>query len=141
MDVFDVLGLARAGGLIWREHNDVIKQSFDVNILAVDALHNSGPTSSLGAVVITSDNDVLDRFAGSVCPSSGPALPLYSPKQRCHDSLSGLNVYMFFSLRCLTVSLGTAHLLTPMAEPRLADISNRSSDSTSGSFTSSFSAW
>ena len=68
------------------------------------------PASSPG--IIRSDIDVLDRFAAGLCSSSAFSFLLSSPKKRCHDSLNGLNVCMFLSLRCLTMSLGTAYLFT-----------------------------
>ena len=116
----------------------MIEQSLDVDILERDTLDGVPPASSPD--IIRSDIDVLDRFAAGLCSSSAFSFLLSSPKKRCHDSLNGLNVCMFLSLRCLTMSLGTAYLFTPMADPRPAEISNGSSDSTSGSSTSSFSA-
>jgi hypothetical protein len=126
---------------VGRERTDVIEQSLEDDALATDGLGGVLLASPLGAaIIITSDIDVLDRFAGGLPSPPAPAFRLSSPRKRCHDSLSGLNVCMFLSLRCLTISLGTAYLLTPMADPRPAEISNGSSDSTSGSSTSSFSA-
>jgi hypothetical protein len=118
----------------------VIEQSLEDDALATNGLDSVLLTSPLGASITTSDIDVLDRFASSLPSPSALAFRLSSPRKRCYDSLNSLNVCMFLSLRCLTISLGIAYLLTPMADPRLAEISNRSSDSISGSSTSSFSA-
>jgi hypothetical protein len=141
LGVLGVLGVAGTNGFVGRERTDVIEQSLDVEMLATEAPREVEPTSPLGGGIVISDNDDLDRFAGGVCPSSAHALRLSSPKKLCHDSLSGLNVWMFLSLRCLTMSLGTAYLFTPMADPRPAEVFNGSSNSTSGSSTSLFSAW
>lgn len=136
--VLGVRGVVRSNGTTGRERTDVIKQSLDVDILERDTLGGVLPVSSPG--IIKSDIDVLDRFATSLCSSSEFSFLLSSPKKRYYDSLNGLNVCMFLSLRYLTISLGTAYLFTPIADPRLAEISNGSSDSTLGSSTSSFSA-
>jgi hypothetical protein len=122
------------------ERTDVIKQSLEDDALAADGLNGTLFTSPLGASIITSDIDVLDRFASSLPSPLVLAFRLSSPRKRCYDLLSGLNVCTFLSLRCLTMSLGTAYLLTPMADSHLVEISNRSSDSTSGSSMSLFSA-
>jgi hypothetical protein len=135
-----VLGVAGAGAPIGRERTDVIEQSLEIDILAADALGGVERTLSSGAGIVRSDIDVRDRFANGLPSSPKLAFRLSSPRKRCHDSLSSLNVCMFLSLRYLTMSLGTAYLFTPMADPRPAEISNGSSDSTSGSSTSSFSA-
>jgi hypothetical protein len=136
-----VRGVAGTSAPVGRERTDVIEQSLEVDILAADALGGVERTLLSGTGVVRSDIDVLDRFADGLPSSPTLAFRLSSPRKRCHDSLSGLNVWMFLSLRCLTMSLGTAYLFTPTADPRPAEISNGSSDSTSGSSTSSFSAW
>lgn len=118
----------------------MIEQSLDVDILERDALDGVPPAYSFNPDSIRSDIDVLDRFAAGLCPCPALSFLLSGPKKRCHDSLNGLSVCMSLSLRCLTTSLGTAYLFTPMADPRPAEISSGSSDSTSGSSTSSFSA-
>lgn len=134
-----VLGVAGANGPAGRERTDVIEQSLDVDVLAADALGGVERTLSSGTGIVRSDIDVRDRFANSLPSSPKLTFRLSSPRKRYYDSLSSLNVYMFLSLRCLTISLGTAYLFTPIVDPRPAEISNGSSDSTSGSSTSSFS--
>jgi hypothetical protein len=138
--VVRVRGVAGAGAPVRRERIDVIKQSLEIDTLAADILDGVERTLSSGAGIVRSDVDILDRFVNSLPSSPKLAFRLLSPRKRYYDLLSGLNVYIFLSLRCLTMSLGIAYLFTPIVDPRSAEISNGSSDSTSGSSTSSFPA-
>jgi hypothetical protein len=114
-----VLGVAGANTPAGRKRTDVIEQQLEMDILAADALDGIERTLLSGAGVVRSDIDVLNRLSSSSPPSS-PALAFQhsSLKKWCRESLNGLNFWMFLSVRGLAMSLGTAYLFTPIADPR-----------------------
>jgi hypothetical protein len=59
----------------------VIEQSLEDDALATDGLDGVLLTSPLGAAIITSDIDVLDRFAGGLPSPPAPAFRLSSPRK------------------------------------------------------------